>query len=149
MSRKSSNDEQAVEGLAFAQLVVFIEEAVTDGDIVPLVFKLADLAQLYVSRMEQLLRVKYDRRVLFVKLFVEPCRPSQRYRVTAASPVCSTEHTCGPTLQTDHIRPSSIFCCGSHCLEQSSCHIERPDNQRCLLPTAFKDSSVRTTASAP
>jgi len=44
MSRKSSNDEQAVEGLAFAQLVVFIEEAVTDGDIVPLVFKLADLA---------------------------------------------------------------------------------------------------------
>jgi len=25
----------------------------------------------------------------------------------------------------------------------------RPDNQRCLLPTAFKDSSVRTTASAP
>ena len=77
------------------------------------------------------------------------CRPSQRYRVTAASPVCSTEHTCGPTLQTDHIRPSSIFCCGSHCVEQSSCHIQRPDNQRSLLPMAFKDSSVRTTASAP
>ena len=43
--------------------------------------------------------------------------------VTAASPVCSTEHTCGLTLQTDHIRPSSIFCCGSHCVEQSSCRI--------------------------
>jgi len=55
----------------------------------------------------------------------------------------------GPTLQTDHIRPSSIFCCGSHSMEQSSCFIQRPDNQRCLLPTAFKDSSVRTTASAP
>ena len=33
--------------------------------------------------------------------------------------------------------------------KQSSCRIQRPDNQRCLLPTAFKDSSVRTTASAP
>ena len=55
------------------------------------------------------------------ELFVEPCRPSKRYRVTAASPVGSTEHTCGPTLQTDHIRPSSIFCCGPHCVEQSSC----------------------------
>ena len=80
---------------------------------------------------------------------VEPCHPSQRYRVTAAPPFCSTEHTCGPTLQTDHIRPSSIFCCGSHSVEQSSCRIQRPDNQRCLLSTAFKDSSVRTTASAP
>ena len=48
-----------------------------------------------------------------------------------------------------HIRPSSIFCCGSHSVEQSSCRIQRPDNQRCLLPTAFKDSSVCTTASAP
>jgi len=83
------------------------------------------------------------------ELSVEPCHPSQRCRVTAAPSVCSTEHTCGPTLQTDHIRPSSIFCCGSHSVEQSSCHIQRPDNQRCLLPTAFKDSSVRTTASAP
>ena len=82
-------------------------------------------------------------------LSVEPCHPSQRYRITAAPSVCSTEHTCGPTLQTDHIRPSSIFCCGSHSVEQSSCRIQRPDNQRCLLPTAFKDSSLRTTASAP
>ena len=82
-------------------------------------------------------------------LFVEPCCLSQRYRVTAASPVCSTEHTCGATLQTDHIRPSSIFCCGSHSMEQSSCRIQRSDNQRCLLPMAFKDSSVRRTALAP
>jgi len=83
------------------------------------------------------------------KLSVEPCHPSQRYRVTAAPSVCSTEHTCGPMLQTDHIGPSSIFCCGSHSVEQSSCRIQRPDNQRCLLSMAFKDSSVRTTASAP
>jgi len=83
------------------------------------------------------------------ELSAEPCHTSQRYRVTAAPPVCSTEHTCGPTLQTDHIRPSRIFCCGSHSVEQSSCRIQRPDNQRCLLPTAFKDSYVCTTASAP
>jgi len=69
--------------------------------------------------------------------------------ISAALSVCSTEHTCGPALQTDHIRPSSIFCCGSHSMEQSSCRIPRPNSQRCLLPTAFKDSSVRTTASAP
>ena len=25
----------------------------------------------------------------------------------------------------------------SHSVEQSSCRIQRPDNQRCLLPTAF------------
>ena len=41
------------------------------------------------------------------------------------------------------------MCCGSHSVEQSSCCIQRPDSQRCLLPTAFKDSSVCTTASAP
>jgi len=57
------------------------------------------------------------------ELFVEPCHPSQRYCVTAASSVGSTEHTGGPTLQTDHIWPSSIFCCGSHSVEQSSCRI--------------------------
>ena len=83
------------------------------------------------------------------ELSVEPCHPSQRYRVMAAPSVCSTERTCGPTLQTDHIRPSSIFCCGSHSVEQSSRRIQRPDNQQCLLPTVFKDSSVRTTAPAP
>jgi len=81
--------------------------------------------------------------------YTAACHPSQRYRVTSAPSVCSTEHTCGPTLQTDHIRPSSLFCCGSHSVEHSSCRIQRPDSQRCLLPTAFKDSSVRTTASAP
>jgi len=83
------------------------------------------------------------------ELSVEPCHLSQRYRVTAAPSVCSAEHACGPTLQTDYIRPSSIFCCGSHSMEQSSCRIQRPDSQRCLLLTAFKDSSVRTTAAAP
>ena len=42
------------------------------------------------------------------ELSAEPCHPSQRYRVTAAPPVCSTEHTCGPTLQTDHIRDTAV-----------------------------------------
>jgi len=51
--------------------------------------------------------------------------------------------------RTDDIRPSSIFCYRSHSVEQSSCCIQGPDNQRCLLPTAFKVSSVYTTASAP
>jgi len=77
------------------------------------------------------------------------CHPSQRYCVTTASSVCSTEHTGGPTLQTDHIRPSCIFCCGSHSVEQSSCRIHGPDNQWCLLSTAFKDSSAYSTALAP
>jgi len=67
MSGKSSNDEQAIEGLAFAQLVVFIEEALTDNETAP-VFKLAELAQLYASRMEQMLGVKYDRRVHMTRL---------------------------------------------------------------------------------
>ena len=76
--------------------------------------------------------------------------PTHDLHSTASTALNSTEHTCGPTLQTDHIRPSSIFCCGSHSVEQSnSCRIQTSDNQRCLLPTAFKDSSVRTTASAP
>ena len=76
--------------------------------------------------------------------------PTHDLHTTASTALNSTEHTCGPTLQTDQIRPSSIFCCGSHSVEQSnSCRIQTPDNQRCLLPTAFKDSSVRTTASAP
>jgi len=67
MSGKSSNDEQATEGLAFAKLVVFIEETLTDGKMAP-VFKLADRAQLYTSRMEQMLGVKYDRRVHTTRL---------------------------------------------------------------------------------
>jgi len=67
MSGKSSNDEQAIEGLAFAQLVVFIEKALTDGETAS-VFKLADLAQLYASRMEQMLGVKYDCRVHTTRL---------------------------------------------------------------------------------
>ena len=84
------------------------------------------------------------------ELFVEPCHPSQRYRVTAAPSVCSTEHTCGPTLQTDHIRPSSIFVAGPTAWNSLPVAFRDPtDNQRCLIPTAFKDSSVSTTASAP
>jgi len=47
------------------------------------------------------------------------------------------------------LRPSCISCCGSHSMEQSPCRIQRPDNQRRLLPTAFKDSSIYATVPAP
>ena len=53
MAGKGTDDEHAIEGLAFAELVVFIEETLMDNETTP-VFKLADLAQLYTSRMEQL-----------------------------------------------------------------------------------------------
>ena len=66
MAGKSPDDEHAIEGLAFAELVVFIEEALMDDETAP-VFKLADLAQLYTSRMEQL-GVKRDGRVHTTRL---------------------------------------------------------------------------------
>ena len=53
MAGKGADDEHIIAGLAFAELVVFIEEAHTDDGTAP-VFKLADLAQLYTARMEQL-----------------------------------------------------------------------------------------------
>ena len=43
MTNKSRGDEQAIEGLAFAELVIIIEEALIDENMDP-VFKLADLA---------------------------------------------------------------------------------------------------------
>ena len=50
---KGTDDEHAIEGFAFAKLVMFIEEVLID-DNMALVFKLADLAQFYASRMKQL-----------------------------------------------------------------------------------------------
>jgi hypothetical protein len=50
-----------VSGIVFAELIVYIEDACQDEDIAS-VFKLADLAQLYQSRMEQL-GVTLDSRV--------------------------------------------------------------------------------------
>ena len=66
-SSNRPNDEQTVEGLAFAQLVVFIEETLAEGLTSP-VFKLADLAHLYATRIEQMLGIKYDRRVHTTRL---------------------------------------------------------------------------------
>ena len=60
MAGKRADDEQAIARLAFAELLVFIEEAHMDDETFP-VFKLADLAQLYTSRMEQL-GVKHEGR---------------------------------------------------------------------------------------
>ena len=49
--------------IAFAKLVMYTEEKrCSDGDKVAVVFKLSDLAQLYVSRREQL-GIKPDTRV--------------------------------------------------------------------------------------
>jgi len=91
--------------------------------------------------------VSFFHHIIFIYFFIDFCQTD--YLKIFQTYLWTTEHTCGPTLQADHIRLSSIFCCGSHSMEQFSCRIQRPDNQRCLLLTAFKDSSVRTTASAP
>jgi hypothetical protein len=45
--------ERSVSGIVFAELVLYIEETRLNEETAP-VFKLADLAQLYQSRMEQL-----------------------------------------------------------------------------------------------
>jgi len=66
MAGKCADDEHSIAGLAFAELVVFIEEAHVDDGTAP-VFKLADLAQLYTARMEQL-GVKHDSRVHSTRL---------------------------------------------------------------------------------
>ena len=59
---KSTGEEEVMSRIAFAELVMYIEEThYSDEDKAP-VFKLSDLAQLYVSRMEQL-GVKLDTRV--------------------------------------------------------------------------------------
>ena len=59
---ESTGEEELMSRLAFAELVMYIEEArYSNEDKVP-VFKLSDLAQLYVSRMEQL-GVRLDARV--------------------------------------------------------------------------------------
>ena len=53
MTDKGVDDKQTIDGLAFAELVMFIEEAHKNDGTAP-VFKLADLAQLYMARLEQL-----------------------------------------------------------------------------------------------
>ena len=64
---KSTGEEDIMSRIAFAELVMYIEETrYSDEDQAP-VFKLSDLAQLYVSRMEQL-GVKVDTRVHTTRL---------------------------------------------------------------------------------
>ena len=46
-------DEDRLYGIAFAELVVFMEDMHADEDNVP-VFKLSDVANLYMTRLEQL-----------------------------------------------------------------------------------------------
>jgi len=53
-SQDSTGDEDnCLHGIAFAELVAFMEEVSSDEDNAP-VFKLADLAQLYKVKLEQL-----------------------------------------------------------------------------------------------
>jgi len=66
MTDKGVDDAETMAGLAFAELVMFIEEAGTNDGTAP-VFKLADLAQLYMSRMEQL-GFEHDGRVHTTRL---------------------------------------------------------------------------------
>ena len=64
---KGTDEKELISGIAFAELVMYIEETCQlDEEIAP-VFKFSDLAQLYMSRMEQL-EVKLDVRVHTTRL---------------------------------------------------------------------------------
>ena len=63
---KHKDKEREVSGIVFAELVLYIEEARLDEETAP-VFKLANLVELYQSRMEQL-GVKLDTRVHSTRL---------------------------------------------------------------------------------
>lgn len=65
MAGKRTDDEHAIVRLAFAEMMTFIEESHIDDKTSP-VIKLAELAQLYKSRMEQM-GVKHDGRVTRIK----------------------------------------------------------------------------------
>ena len=45
-------EEDEISGIILAELVAYIEEVHSEGNMAP-VFKLADVAQLYMSRMQQ------------------------------------------------------------------------------------------------
>ena len=63
---RETDEEKVLSGIAFAEVVMYIEEARLDDSTAP-VFKLADLAHLYRSRMEQL-GIKLDARVNTTRL---------------------------------------------------------------------------------
>ena len=50
--QRTGSEDDEISGIVFAELVMYIEEARFEASIVP-VFKLADIAQLYMSRMQQ------------------------------------------------------------------------------------------------
>ena len=62
----STNDQEVMCNIAFAELVMYIEETRSSEDEDP-IFKLSDLAQLYVSRMEQL-GISLDQRIHTTRL---------------------------------------------------------------------------------
>ena len=63
---QDTNQERTMSAVVFAELVLYIEETREDEEMAP-VFRLADLVQLYLSRMEQL-GVQLDTRVHSTRL---------------------------------------------------------------------------------
>ena len=61
-----NGEEKMLSGVAFAEVVMYIGEARIDDSTAP-IFKLADLADMYRSRMEQL-GIKFDGRVNTTRL---------------------------------------------------------------------------------
>ena len=53
MPKDDDGDDSCRHGIAFAELVAFMEDINSDEDSAP-VFKLVDIAQLYKVRLEQL-----------------------------------------------------------------------------------------------
>ena len=64
---KGTDNKETISGIVFAELVLYIEETRQQDEESSLVFKLSDLSQLYISRMEQL-GVKVDMRVHTTRL---------------------------------------------------------------------------------
>ena len=64
--KRGSDKETVISGIAFAEIVMYIEEARLDDSTTP-VFKLTDLVKLYSSRMEQL-GIKLDNKVHSTRL---------------------------------------------------------------------------------
>ena len=51
--QQTSNNEEEISGIVFAELMMYIEEVCLEASVSP-VFKLTDITQLYTSRMHQL-----------------------------------------------------------------------------------------------
>ena len=64
---QNTNDQEVMSKVAFAELVMYIEEVRYSSEDKAPIFKLSDLAQLYVSRMDQL-GINLDKRIHTTRL---------------------------------------------------------------------------------